>query len=196
MDKKEFLSELEKRLQGLPKADIEERLEFYSESIDDRVEEGKTEEEAINDMGGIDSVVNQIVDETPIVNLVKERVKPKRRLTGLEIALLIIGFPLWFPFLLVFLVLTLVFYLLVWVLVIVTYSIEIGFVGMTIFAFGAALFEFAGHNIHVGYIGLGLLGLGASMLFIFVCIASTKLSIKFTKKIFSGIKRKLIGGKN
>jgi len=38
MDKKEFLSELEKRLQGLPKADIEERLEFYSESIDDRVE--------------------------------------------------------------------------------------------------------------------------------------------------------------
>ena len=79
MDKKEFLSELEKRLQGLPKADIEERLEFYSESIDDRVEEGKTEEEAINDMGGIDSVVNQIADETPIVNLVKERVKPKRK---------------------------------------------------------------------------------------------------------------------
>ena len=41
MNKTEFLNELEARLKGLPKEDVEERLEFYSEAIDDRVEEGK-----------------------------------------------------------------------------------------------------------------------------------------------------------
>ena len=46
MRKAEFLRELEKRLQGLPKDEIDSRLAFYSEMIDDRIEDGKTEEEA------------------------------------------------------------------------------------------------------------------------------------------------------
>ena len=39
MNKQEFLAELRKRLSGLPQADIEERIVFYSEMIDDRTEE-------------------------------------------------------------------------------------------------------------------------------------------------------------
>ena len=45
MTKKEFLSGLRKKLSGLPQEDSEERLNFYSEIIDDRVEEGLSEEE-------------------------------------------------------------------------------------------------------------------------------------------------------
>lgn len=47
MNKQEFLVKLRKGLSGLPKEDIEERLTFYSEMIDDRMEEGLSEEEAV-----------------------------------------------------------------------------------------------------------------------------------------------------
>ncbi|MBR5538496.1 MAG: hypothetical protein IKU61_01205 [Clostridia bacterium] len=47
MNKQEFLEELRKGLSGLPKEDVRERLNFYGEIIDDRIEEGLTEEEAV-----------------------------------------------------------------------------------------------------------------------------------------------------
>ena len=43
--KQEFLLQLREKLSGLPQADIDERVAFYGEMIDDRVEEGLTEEE-------------------------------------------------------------------------------------------------------------------------------------------------------
>ena len=47
MTKQAFLAALGERLVGLPQKDIEERLTFYSEMIDDRMEEGLSEEEAV-----------------------------------------------------------------------------------------------------------------------------------------------------
>ena len=44
MHKQEFLDGLRARLRGLPEADIAERLAFYSEMIDDRTEDGLSEE--------------------------------------------------------------------------------------------------------------------------------------------------------
>ena len=46
MNKKEFLSELQSKLCGLPQKDVDEHLSFYSEAIDDRIEDGLSEEEA------------------------------------------------------------------------------------------------------------------------------------------------------
>ena len=48
MGKDAFLAQLRKGLAGLPQKDIEERLTFYSEMIDDRMEEGLSEEEVIS----------------------------------------------------------------------------------------------------------------------------------------------------
>ena len=124
MNKKEFLEELEKRLQALPKEEIQERLQFYSEAIDDRVEEGETEEQAIEEIGTLDEITWEIVKKTPLVTLVKEKVKPKRKMRAWEIVLLCVSFPIWLPLLITAMVLVLVGYILVWVLVIVTYSVE------------------------------------------------------------------------
>ena len=46
MDKHTFLTDLRGALSGLPQDDIEERVGFYGEMIDDRMEEGMSEEEA------------------------------------------------------------------------------------------------------------------------------------------------------
>ena len=65
MCKQAFLDELRERLTGLPQEDIDERLDFYAEMIDDRVEEGLTEEEAVAAIGTVEEVFAQIVEETP-----------------------------------------------------------------------------------------------------------------------------------
>ena len=51
MSKQEFLAQLRKSLSGLPQEDIEERLTFYSEMIEDHIEEGLPEEEAVSAVG-------------------------------------------------------------------------------------------------------------------------------------------------
>ena len=192
MTKEMFLNELESRLAVLPKKEVDGYKEFYSEMIDDRVEEGKTEDEAIKDIGGIEEVIKQIAGEKSLTNLVKNKVKqkaPKRRISGLEIFLLVLGFPLWFPLLLTCLILCLVGYLLTWVLVIVTYAVEIALIGSIV----AGFLGLVGGN-GIGYLGIALAGLGGAIVFFFICILATKVSIKLAKKIALGIKMSLIGG--
>ena len=59
MTKLEFLSALGKGLSGLPQDEVEERLNFYSEMIDDRMEEGLPEEEAVAQIGAVDEIVDE-----------------------------------------------------------------------------------------------------------------------------------------
>ena len=47
MGKEEFLFNLRKRLSLLPPGDIEDRILFYREMIDDRIDEGMPEEAAV-----------------------------------------------------------------------------------------------------------------------------------------------------
>ena len=107
MNKQQFLDTLEERLSGLPKQDAEECLGFYSEMIDDRIEEGLSEENAVADMGSIDEIVAHTVSQIPLNKLVKEKikrkkekirsekVKKKRKMPAWEIVLLCVGSPIW-----------------------------------------------------------------------------------------------------
>ena len=95
MSKQEFLAQLRKGLSGLPQDDIEERLTFYSEMIEDRIEEGLSEEEAISAAGSIDEIVAQVVADIPLAKIARERIKAKRRLKAWEIVLLALGSPIW-----------------------------------------------------------------------------------------------------
>ena len=63
MNKQEFLAQLRNALSGLPKDDIEERIEFYSEMIEDRIEEGLSEEEAIAAVGTVEEIAGQVIAE-------------------------------------------------------------------------------------------------------------------------------------
>ena len=191
MKKRDFLTELEKRLSGLPKSDIDERIEFYSEMIDDMVEEGKTEEDAVSEIGSIDDVVNEIAKDTPLTKLVKTRIKPKRTVKAWEIVLLALGFPLWFPLLITAFVLLFVAYVLIWVLVIVSYSVELSVIVSGIAGF--IVYFLQGGNL--GYLAVGLLGVGFAIVFYFVCASATKLTISFTKRLLLKIKKSFIGGK-
>ena len=195
MTKKEFLSSLRSKLQGLPPEDIDERIGFYSEMIDDRMDEGKSEEEAVADIGNVDDVVMEIAKDTPLVKLVKEKMKPRRRIRAWEIVLLVLGFPLWFPLLITFFVLVFVFWVLIWVLAIVTYAVEAALVGTSIGGAVSFVAYFVNGQTNYTALGASVMCAGAAILMVFACIGATKGCIALTKNIITGTKVLIIGKK-
>lgn len=114
MLKEEFLAQLRGGLAGLPQEDLEERLAFYSELLDDRMEEGLSEAEAVAAAGPVEQIVQQIIAETPLTKIVKEKMRPKRRLQAWEIVLLALGLPVWLSLGLAALAVVLSLYVVVW----------------------------------------------------------------------------------
>ena len=65
MTKSEFIDELCRRLRLMPADEAQKTVIFYSESIDDRIEDGMTEEEAVAAVGSIDDIVREVMGSTP-----------------------------------------------------------------------------------------------------------------------------------
>ena len=100
MNKSEFIAALEQKLKGLPREDAEQSIAFYEEMIQDRMEEGLSEEEATAAIGSVEEIAAQTLADIPLAKLVKEKVTPSRRFKAWEILLLVLGAPLWLPLLL------------------------------------------------------------------------------------------------
>ena len=98
MTKKEFLTALSRGLSKLPRKEREERVNFYAEMIDDRIEEGMPEPDAVASVGTVEGTVSQILAERPAV----AEETPQKSGNGRVgvILLLVLGFPIWFPILL------------------------------------------------------------------------------------------------
>lgn len=165
MKRIEFLEELKKQIAEYPSSETEQSLEYYAEMIDDRMEDGMTEEEAVASLGKVEEIARQIKEELPLATLVKQKTKEKtqgKRLPVWAIILLILGFPLWGGLLLTILAVVLMLYAVVWALDLTLWSLVIVFavsslVGVIGFilsavngALGSALF----------YLGAGLASTG------------------------------------
>ncbi len=190
MSKQEFLAELRKALSGLPQGDVEDRLTFYSEMIDDRMEEGLAEGDAVSEIGTVDEVAAQIVGEIPLTKLVKERVRPKRALRVWEIVLLALGSPLWLSLLAALLSVTFAGYLVVWSVIFCLWAMEAALMGFAFYGAVAAVIHVVQGN---GFIGLAALGAGAfcaglSIFLFFGCKEATKGILLLTKKVALGVK--------
>ena len=195
MNKQEFLSELWERLAGLPRDDIGRSLDYYSEMIDDRMEEGLTEEDAVRAIGPIDEVVAQILIETPLPKLVRAKVRRKRSASIGQIILLILGSPVWLPLSIVILAIFLVLYLLLWVLVLVLYAVDlcVAAVGLSGFL-GAFVQVFSGRLAQGAFLlGCGLACMGLAVLLFFGFNLVTKGMILWSRKMLLGLKSFFIG---
>ena len=91
MNKQEFLSTLGAGLQDYPEADRQQYIDYYSEMIDDRIEEGLSEDEAVADIGTPQKATAQIKSENPIPCANKE----KPTLKTWQIVLIAVGSPIW-----------------------------------------------------------------------------------------------------
>ena len=96
MTKHEFITALKQKLSKLPSQEVSERINFYIEIIDDKIEDGKTECEAVAEIGSIDEISKQIIEESSLFRS-SETVKPTAKLSAGMVILLALGFPVWFP---------------------------------------------------------------------------------------------------
>ena len=101
MNRYEFLYALREKLFQLPESEIQAHLSYYEEMIDDRMEDGMTEEEAVASLEEVSVIAERILQETPITTLVKTKVKPKKGWTPTAIVLAVIGSPIWLSILIV-----------------------------------------------------------------------------------------------
>lgn len=195
MDKKEFLDQLRTSLTGLPQGDIDERVSFYEEMIDDRIEEGMSEEDAVRQIGTVDEVVSQIIAEMPLSKLVKEKVRPKRRLLAWEIVLLVLGSPIWLSLVIAAVAVLLSLFVTVWAVIgslwaVVGSLVVGGFSGVL----SLIVFTIQGY-IWTGFcfLGAGLILLGLSIFAFFGCKSLTRLLLMLTKKSVCCVKIMFVG---
>lgn len=191
MTKLEFLDKLKKELNGLPSEDVQKSLDFYGEMIDDRIEDGLSEQEAVAAIGDPHKIAKQILSDIPITKLVKQKIKPKRRMSVLEIVLLILGSPIWLSLFIALFAVVFSIYVVLWSLVIVLWACFAAFCGSALGGAIASVCLFASEgDIFAASImvAAALVLIGISILFFFVCRASTKGMVLLTKKLTLRIK--------
>ena len=185
MSREEFLSALEKRLSGLPKQEIKDRVDFYREMIDDRIEEGAAEEDAVSAVGSVDEVYKEIIAEIPLASIVKERIKPKRRLAPWECVLLALGSPIWLSLIMAAFAILISVYAVIWSVTISLWAIFVSFaasapVGLIA---GIVFLLNGGAALGLTMIGSALLMAGSAILLFFGCKETTKATLILTKII-------------
>lgn len=190
MTKQEFLAQLCNGLSGLPQDEIAERFTFYSEMIDDRVEEGISEAEAIDSIGPVDTIISQIVAESQAAKPVKQKGTVKKRLKAWEIVLLVLGAPIWLSLLIAAFAVVLSLYVSVWSVVISLWAVFGSFVGCALGGIAAGVgFAFSAHRLTgVAMIGAGIVCAGLSVFLFYGCKAATKGMLLLTKNIILRIK--------
>ena len=171
MNKTDFVLALAERLPFMPWEEIEERAAFYFEIVDDLMEEGLSEEEAFAQIDSIDSIVEQIIADTPVTRLAKERLKPKKQMKAWEIVLLVLGSPIWLSLLIAVFAVLLSVYIVLWSVIISLWAVAVSvavcaLAGLIAFA---ALALFGSFWQGAAMFGSGLVCAGIAILLFWGC---------------------------
>lgn len=194
MTKTEFLEKLRTGLSSLPREEAEERLTFYSEMIDDRMEDGLSEEDAVAAVGTVDSVLSQIIAEIPLARLAKARLRKRRPLKGWETVLLAVGSPIWGSLLLAALIVAFSLYIVLWSLIVVIWAVFVAFTASTPTGIiSGVLFISKGYFLSgLATIGTALFCGGVSVFLLVGARSATKGGAFLTKTAVLWLKRRLI----
>lgn len=190
MTKSEFLNALRERLSELPEKEVESRLNFYSEMIDDRVEDGVLEPAAVWHLGDVDEIASEIIADIPLKKLVKNKIKRRRRLKAWEITLLATGFPVWFPLLIAVIIVAFAVYISIWAVIISLWAVAVSLVASSVgCAVGGAVIA-ANGNVPAGALAVaaGFIVAGLSIFALYGCKMATKGFLLVSKKTIIGIK--------
>ena len=190
MTKIKFLLSLHDKLSGLPQDEVEERLNFYSEMIEDRMEEGLSEEDAVAAVGSVDEIAEQIVAQIPLSKMAMEKIKPKRKLRVWEIVLLVLGSPIWISLLVAALSVIVSVYAVVWAGVVALWAVFGALIGCAVGGVvGGVFFAISGSALSgLAVIGGGFVCGGLSIFLFFGCMAATKGVAWLTKNVVVAIK--------
>lgn len=191
MKRVEFLKELKARLWALPEADIQCSLDYYSEMIDDRMEDGLTEDEAVAAIGNLEEIVQQILGETPrppvVVKPVKKAKPPKDNTKLWLILLLILGSPVWIPLAASAAATVLSVYVSLWTVVIVLYVVAVALVAAAIGCIIGCFFMIGKFGAILVAVGAALVCAGLGILLFMLGNLAAKGMVALTKLAWRGV---------
>ena len=187
MNKQEFLARLRRGMKGMPQEETQERMTFYSEMIDDRIEEGLSEEAAVGAIMSSDADVADMLAGNAAFAAEKKKVGNR----GWVILLLAIGSPVWLSLLVAALAVVFSLYVSLWTVIVSIWSV---FASLVACAPCALLLGVAFSA--TGYLPSGLLMVAAALactglaIFTFVgCREATRSVVLLTKWIFAKIRQ-------
>ena len=199
MTKYEFLAELQKDLASLPTAEARERLNFYSEMIDDLVDDGMTEEEAVAKISGDRINGEDTVEVTPIneapdtvieapspANTPTPKSEKKKRgsMTPLAIVLLVLGSPLWVSLLIGLVSVVFSVYVSIWSAVISLWTVPtvLGVAALIVLVQCIVFLITTGPLAAISLLGAAFVCAGIAILMFIICKYITKGAFYITKK--------------
>ena len=192
MTKQVFLYELKKKLWRLPADEREERISFYGEMVDDRIEEGMSEEEAIQSIGSVDAIIFDILEEKRVSSTLLTKEPSRKRMKAGEILLLILGSPLWIAFIAVAFAVGISLFASLWSVVV---SVWAGAISLPLASVGGMIYsafllvegEFA---YALALLGCAIFALGLSVFFLYGAKYLTVGALRLSKKTFCCIFRR------
>ena len=145
-------------------------------------------------IGPVDAIVSQIIADTPITKLVKEKIRPKKKHNAWVIVLLVIGSPVWLSLLLAAFAVILSLYAVLWAVVISFWAIFVSLAVSTLGGIAGGVFLLCKGNVMTGLalIGAGVICAGLSVFLFFFCMAAVQGSIWLTKKMVLWLKKGIV----
>ena len=175
MTKADFLQLLERALSQLSEEERRANLEYYSELLDDMLEEGMTEAEATAKLGSPAAIAESILQEMPLSKLVSTRMKPKSGWTPLAIILAVVGSPVWVPLLLAGVAVVAALFVSIWALavvaVVVVLALALAVIAAPVLAVRTAVLT----------LPLGLLLLGGGLVLLGLCVLGGLMAVELCK---------------
>lgn len=190
MNKQEFLAKLRNSLNGVPQEEADERLTFYSELIDDYMEEGMTEQNAVAQLDTVESIAAQVLSEIPLTKLIKAKVKPNRTLRAWEIVLLVLGAPIWLSLLLALFAVAFSVYAVAWALDGSFWAIDLSIAVCALSGiFSAVAFAMQGNLLSaIALFGIAFMCAGLAIFGFIGCRCATKTVLALSKRFFMWVK--------
>lgn len=191
MTKLKFLFSLRDQLSGLPEEELEERISFYSEMIEDRMEDGLSEEEAVAEIGSVEEVASQIISDIPLSKIALEKIQPKRQLKMWEILLLALGAPVWLPLLISAVAVIFSVYVVLWSVIISLWAVFGSVIACAFAGIVSGIGFMIGANGLTGaaMVAAGIVCAGLSIFLFYGCMAATNGTIRLAKILMLGIKK-------
>lgn len=152
LNKEEFLNDLSHKLEPLQKGEREKTLSYYTEIIDDRIENGMSEEEAVSQMEDTKTIAEKLLPQEHTSKTTSEKVFDfidnffTKHGYLFVLAILVFSFPIWGPIVLGAFTLIGIFFVILFVLIaagaissIVALAIAISFVTQSVLSALSAL---------------------------------------------------------
>ena len=190
MKKTEFLEELRKALIGFPKEEVDGRIAFFAEMIDDRIEDAMSEDDAVKDIGTVEEITKQIISEIPLSKLVKQKIKSNSH-SALSVTLISFGAVVWLPVLISLLASAFAIYVSLLSIVISLWACvaALGVCGVGGVLLSPVLPFLGQGNTALLILSASLLSLGTAVFIFFASVHLTRLTLRLGAWCLYAIKR-------